>query len=85
MADQLTPLGTVGVRQFRLLRPAAVKTVTEQIYVAHGGAYDQFGPRGREACHEAGDAVLAGFGDKLRRLTRATDIVTRFGGEEFSC
>ena len=27
--------------------------------------------------------MLAEFGDKLRRLTRATDIVTRFGGEEF--
>jgi diguanylate cyclase (GGDEF)-like protein len=33
--------------------------------------------------HEAGDAVLAAFREKLRRLTRATDIVTRFGGEEF--
>ncbi len=33
--------------------------------------------------HEAGDAVLAAFGDKLHRLTRAADIVTRFGGEAF--
>ncbi len=33
--------------------------------------------------HEAGDAVLATFGDLLRRRTRATDIVARFGGEEF--
>ncbi len=33
--------------------------------------------------HEAGDAVLATFGDLLRRRTRANDIVVRFGGEEF--
>lgn len=33
--------------------------------------------------HEAGDKVLAAFGDLLRRQTRPTDIVTRFGGEEF--
>jgi two-component system cell cycle response regulator len=33
--------------------------------------------------HEAGDKVLAGFGEVLRQHTRATDIVARFGGEEF--
>ncbi len=33
--------------------------------------------------HEAGDKVLAAFGELLRRQTRPTDIVTRFGGEEF--
>lgn len=33
--------------------------------------------------HEAGDKVLAAFGTLLRKQTRPTDIVTRFGGEEF--
>jgi len=33
--------------------------------------------------HEVGDKVLAAFGQLLRRETRATDIATRFGGEEF--
>jgi two-component system, cell cycle response regulator len=33
--------------------------------------------------HEAGDKVLTAFSDLLRRCTRATDIVARFGGEEF--
>jgi two-component system cell cycle response regulator len=33
--------------------------------------------------HEVGDKVLCAFGDLLRRCTRATDIVARFGGEEF--
>jgi diguanylate cyclase (GGDEF)-like protein len=33
--------------------------------------------------HEAGDKVLAAFGELLRRCTRLTDVVARFGGEEF--
>ena len=33
--------------------------------------------------HQAGDILLAAFGDLLRRHTRANDVVTRFGGEEF--
>jgi two-component system, cell cycle response regulator len=33
--------------------------------------------------HDAGDKVLAAFGDLLRRQTRGTDVVARFGGEEF--
>jgi two-component system, cell cycle response regulator len=33
--------------------------------------------------HQAGDKLLATFGGLLRRYTRATDVVARFGGEEF--
>ncbi|MGM4988867.1 diguanylate cyclase [Tardiphaga sp. 841_E9_N1_2] len=33
--------------------------------------------------HEAGDAVLRGLGRILRETTRASDIIGRFGGEEF--
>jgi len=33
--------------------------------------------------HESGDKVLAAFGELLRRRTRASDVVARFGGEEF--
>jgi diguanylate cyclase (GGDEF)-like protein len=33
--------------------------------------------------HPAGDAVLAAFGAQLRQNSRATDVVARFGGEEF--
>jgi diguanylate cyclase (GGDEF)-like protein len=33
--------------------------------------------------HLAGDAVLAGIGDVLRKELRSTDIPARFGGEEF--
>lgn len=33
--------------------------------------------------HDVGDKVLAAFGELLREHVRATDIATRFGGEEF--
>ncbi|MDP9793022.1 diguanylate cyclase (GGDEF)-like protein [Catenuloplanes nepalensis] len=34
--------------------------------------------------HEAGDAVLAAFGDVLRRHVRAADTAARLGGDEFA-
>jgi two-component system cell cycle response regulator len=40
------------------------------------GVNDTFG-------HEAGDVVLRGFGDILRRGTRVSDMCARFGGDEF--
>lgn len=33
--------------------------------------------------HDVGDEVIKGFGDVLRRCKRETDVVGRFGGEEF--
>jgi two-component system, cell cycle response regulator len=33
--------------------------------------------------HDVGDVVIKGMGDVLRRIKRDTDIVGRFGGEEF--
>jgi diguanylate cyclase (GGDEF)-like protein len=34
--------------------------------------------------HLAGDALLRGFGDLLKRSTRGQDIASRYGGEEFA-
>jgi diguanylate cyclase (GGDEF)-like protein/PAS domain S-box-containing protein len=34
--------------------------------------------------HQAGDALLRGLGDLLKRSTRGQDIACRFGGEEFA-
>jgi diguanylate cyclase (GGDEF)-like protein len=33
--------------------------------------------------HAAGDLALKTFGDQLRRATRGSDVVARFGGDEF--
>jgi diguanylate cyclase (GGDEF)-like protein len=33
--------------------------------------------------HDVGDVVIRGLGDILKRQKRATDVVARFGGEEF--
>ncbi len=44
---------------------------------------DHFGRFNKEHGHLVGDAVLRAFGDVLRRRFRASDLVARFGGEEF--
>jgi diguanylate cyclase (GGDEF)-like protein len=56
----------------------------------HGGTLsaimadvDHFKRVNDEYGHGAGDKVLARFGALLRIQTRATDVVARFGGEEF--
>lgn len=56
----------------------------------HGGALsaimadvDHFKRVNDEYGHAAGDKVLVRFGAMLRSQTRPTDIVARFGGEEF--
>jgi methylmalonyl-CoA mutase cobalamin-binding domain/chain len=52
MDPRLIPLRAEGLRQYRLLRSAAVSAVTERFYAADGIAYEHFGPRGCEACRE---------------------------------
>ena len=34
--------------------------------------------------HEAGDAVIRKFADVMRKIGRSTDILSRFGGDEFA-
>ncbi|MDP2419299.1 MAG: cobalamin-dependent protein [Hydrogenophaga sp.] len=45
-------LTTTGLQRFWQLRHDAVVSVTERFYATHGTVYQQWGPRGREACRE---------------------------------
>lgn len=44
---------------------------------------DHFGQVNKKFGHQVGDRVLRHFADTLRAHTRASDLVARFGGEEF--
>jgi diguanylate cyclase (GGDEF)-like protein len=44
---------------------------------------DHFGKINKKFGHQVGDRVLRLFADTIRARTRASDLVTRFGGEEF--
>lgn len=80
------PLTNVGNR--RLLDESLPKEISRAVRTGYKfclamADIDHFKRVNDSHGHEAGDKVLAAFGDLLRRQTRPTDIVTRFGGEEF--
>ena len=45
---------------------------------------DHFSELNNRHGHQVGDEVLRAFGDVLRKRMRTTDLVARFGGEEFA-
>jgi diguanylate cyclase (GGDEF)-like protein len=44
---------------------------------------DRFGDFNKRHGHRVGDSVLRGFASVLRRRLRGSDLVVRYGGEEF--
>jgi len=83
LTDPLTGLG--NRRRLEEALPVEVKRVerTGARLSAFIADLDHFKRVNDVYGHEAGDAVLAAFGDCLRRHARANDVVVRSGGEEF--
>ncbi|MBE0612710.1 MAG: cobalamin B12-binding domain-containing protein [Burkholderiales bacterium] len=52
MDTTLKTLNAGALLRFQALQAEAVRAVTERFYATHGSVYEQFGPRGREACRE---------------------------------
>ena len=52
MDVELPTLGERGLRRFQVLQADAISAVTERFYATHGSTYEQYGPRGRDACRE---------------------------------
>jgi two-component system cell cycle response regulator len=83
LTDQLTGVGN----RRRLVQALALETSraerTGEKLCAFMADLDHFKRINDTYGHEAGDKVLAAFGDLLHQNTRKNDIVGRIGGEEF--
>jgi len=83
MTDQLTGVGNRH-RLEQVLALEVERAVRSGAPLAGFMAdLDHFKRVNDEFGHQTGDDVLAAFGQLLREQTRATDVLTRFGGEEF--
>lgn len=88
LAARATTDGLTGVRN----RRAAAEALSAEIERARRYErslavvlfdVDHFKRVNDDLGHEAGDRVLRAFGDVLQKASRSTDIVARWGGEEF--
>jgi diguanylate cyclase (GGDEF)-like protein len=81
--DALTGVGNRRYLDEVLRREAAHAAQTGQPLTVVMTDLDHFKRVNDTHGHQAGDAVLAAFGALLQQFTRTTDVVARFGGEEF--
>jgi diguanylate cyclase (GGDEF)-like protein len=81
--DQLT--GLANRRGLAMVGAQIVEHARRQGDAAHCIFIDVGGLRtvNEQAGHDAGDQVLVAVGEGLREVTRATDVVARWGGDEF--
>ena len=80
--DKLT--GLLNKATFERLCRKSIAATQEGIYsVLFVIDLDHFKDVNDNLGHQAGDAVLHDFGEILRRLFRPTDLIGRFGGDEF--
>jgi two-component system, cell cycle response regulator len=83
LTDQLTSVGNRRLLDQAMATEIARAARSGKKLCAFIADLDHFKRVNDTYGHEAGDNVLAAFGSLLRRNTRQTDIVARFGGEEF--
>lgn len=83
LTDQLTGVGNRRQLDQALEQEISRAKRTGDRFCAVMADLDHFKRINDTYGHDAGDKVLAAFGNLLRQQTRPTDIVTRFGGEEF--
>ncbi len=77
--DALTDLGNRALLNQRLAQAFA----SEQKFAVHHIDLDKFKSVNDTLGHHAGDALLKGISDRLRRLVRPGDTIARMGGDEF--
>ncbi len=83
LTDMLTGVGNRRKLDQALVTEIARATRTGSPFSAMMADIDHFKAINDRHGHAAGDRVLTRFGELLRVQTRPTDIVARFGGEEF--
>lgn len=83
LGDQLTGIGNRRLLEQALKVEIARANRTGDRLSALMADLDHFKRVNDNYGHAAGDHVLQSFGAVLRQLTRPSDVVARFGGEEF--
>ncbi len=83
LTDQLTGVGNRRRLEMNLATEIERARLTANPLAAIMADLDHFKLVNDTYGHDVGDAVLTAFGALLRGNTRSSDIVARFGGEEF--
>ncbi|WP_425373234.1 diguanylate cyclase domain-containing protein, partial [Klebsiella pneumoniae] len=81
--DSLTELPNRTLLDERLAESIARATATEGSVSVLFLDLDRFKEVNDSLGHRVGDALLARVAKRLQRLVRATDLVARYGGDEF--
>ncbi len=88
-ASVTDPMTGLGNRRYlyntvnALLEPDAAGRVTTQRLVLMVIDLDRLKPINDQFGHEAGDRVIVQIGELLKHVSRSTDLVVRWGGDEF--
>lgn len=81
--DRLTGLPNRALLLNRLEQAITAANLREVSFAVAFVDLDQFKPINDSAGHEAGDAVLREVAARLRQCVRESDIIARYGGDEF--